>query len=54
MIRLFKSKTNKFWPIARYIFGKYSLRAFQKVCRTMLKDRFVKRYKTDASFQKDV
>ena len=29
MIRLFNSKRNKFWVINPYIFGKYSLRAFQ-------------------------
>ena len=30
VIRLFNSKRNKFWHIKPYIFGKYSLRAFQQ------------------------
>ena len=51
MIRLFNSKRNKFWPMKPYIFGKYSLRAFQRCVKQWLYSVYFARYKQRLIFR---
>ena len=51
MIRLFNSKRNEFWLIKPYIFGKYSLRAFQQCVKQWLYSIYIGSYSNDLFFQ---